>query len=483
VFTSFGRSQNHSTNNSGVVTARLTQVLAGASTNIPAFNPFCDVKGCNSPVTIGYIRSWNTTNYILDRKDFSGSLSGPLFSLPGGDVRMAIGGEYIEDDFISYNENTNSGSLVVTNARHPTRKIEAAFGEILLPIFGPENATTGFRELELSAAVRFERYSDFGRTTNPKFGVSWVPVDGLKLRGSYGTSFHAPVLSSNNPNAQAGLLSGANSTVLTADIASTDFNGTNASYRATWVIGGNGGLKPETAETYSFGADWDPAFAPRLRLSVNYFNVSYTNKIDYPAYNAGATAAILSSYLQPYVYPNPTFFPTSATMTQTEWNSLLGALLNGTAQPANSPFDTVPRVVLGPAPTASTTIALIDARRNNTGIVTTDGLDLSANYQWDDSFASWNVGAVGTWVFSYKNSVAPGAPTEQQVNTFGAPLRFSARGDVSAEIGNLTTALFVNFQNSYKIARRYIPRAAPDHYLNIGAYATADLSVTYRFCR
>lgn len=479
VFASFGRSQNHALNNSGVVAARLTQVLAGASSNIPAFNPFCDVAGCNNAATLDYIRSWNSTNYILDRVDISGSLSGPLFALPGGDLRVAIGGEYITDDFISYNENTNNGTLVVSNARSPGRKIHAVFGELYLPLFGPDNAVGGFQQLELSAAVRYEHYNDFGSTTNPKFGITWVPVDGLKLRGSYGTSFHAPVLSSNNPNAQAGLLS--NATVLTADLASTDFNGLNPSYRSTWVIGGNGGLQPETATTYSFGADWEPGFASGLRVSVNYFNVEYTNKIDYPAYNAGATAAILSSYLQPYVYLNPTFFPTSATLTQTEWNNLLSALMTGTAQPAGSPFDTVPRVILGGTPSPATTIALIDARRNNTGVVTTDGLDLSANYQWEDSFARWTLGAVGTWVFSYENSVAPGAPIEQQVNTFGGPLRFSARGEVSADIGNFSTSLFVNFQNGYSIARRYIPKAAPDEYLNVDASATVDLSLTYRF--
>lgn len=479
VYASFGRSQNHALSNSGVVATRLTQVLAGSSADAPAFNPFCDRAGCNSQATIDYIRSWNRTNYMLDRMDISGSLSGPLFALPGGDVRLAVGGEYLKDDFVSYNENTNSGTLTVSTARSPTREVKAVFGEIYVPLFGPDNATPGFEELDLSAAVRYEHYNDFGSTTNPKLGVTWVPVDGLRLHGSYGTSFHAPVQSSNNPNAQAGLLS--NATVLTADLAATDFNGVNPSYRSTWVIGGNGGLQPETATTYSFGGDWEPAFVPGLRLSANYFNVRYTNKIDYPAYNAGATAAILSSYLQPYVYLNPTFFPDSATLTQPEWNALLGALMTGSEQPAGSPFDTVPRVILGPAPSPATTIAVIDARRNNTGVVTTDGLDLSANYEWEDSFARWTVGAVGTWVFNYKNSVAPGAPIEQQVNKFGAPLRLSARGEISAEIGNFSPSLFVNYQNAYGIARRYIPAAAPDEYLHIDANVTVDLSLTYRF--
>ncbi|WP_410959887.1 TonB-dependent receptor, partial [Salmonella sp. SAL4362] len=58
--------------------------------------------------------------------------------------------------------------------------------------------------VELSAAVRYERYEQEGSLTGaqgqvvnsstfdavvPKFGISWRPVDSLLLRASYGDSF------------------------------------------------------------------------------------------------------------------------------------------------------------------------------------------------------------------------------------------------------------------------------------------------------
>ena len=41
--------------------------------------------------------------------------------------------------------------------------------------------------------------------------------------------------------------------------------------------GGNFGLKPETATTYSFGADLEPV--RRLKLSATYFSVDYKNQV------------------------------------------------------------------------------------------------------------------------------------------------------------------------------------------------------------
>lgn len=480
-YVSRGRSAASSKSSDGQVNAaRLNQLLAGSANGIPAFNPFCDgTPGCNSAEAIDYLRVYNSTSYIFKRTDVAGSINGSLFNISGGSVKLSVGGEYYKDDFVGFNENNNNGSLVKRSSYSPDRTVKAVFGEIYIPLVGSANAFPLVEKLELTAAIRYGHYSDAGNTTNPKIGFNWTPVSGLKIHGSYGTSFHAPVLSSNNPYAQAGLLS--TTPVLSADLAGTGFTGTASSYTPTYVIGGNGTLKPESATTYSFGADWSPNFARGLDLSVNYYNIDYTNKIDYPAYNAGATAAILSPYFAPYVIRNPAFFTSGTTLTQAEFNTLLGSLISGSPQPANSSFDTVPRLVLGAVPSPATTIAIIDARRNNTGITKTQGLDLSAYYRWTMGAAHWTAGAVGTYVMSYKTSVAPGAPVEEQVNHFGAPLRFQGRGEISADFGAVAASTFLNFANAYSIDRRYIPALAPDSYLHVAAYVTIDTSITYRF--
>jgi len=63
---------------------------------------------------------------------------------------------------------------------------------LFVPLFGASNAVPGIEQLSLSLAGRYEHYSDFGDTTNPKFGVTWKPVPELTVRASYGTSFRAP---------------------------------------------------------------------------------------------------------------------------------------------------------------------------------------------------------------------------------------------------------------------------------------------------
>src|SRR3546814_16708930 len=72
------------------------------------------------------------------------------------------------------------------------RHVNSIYAEILVPVFGPDNEMPGFHKVDLTLAGRIEDYNQFGRTENPKFSLRWEPVEGIALRGSYGTSFRAP---------------------------------------------------------------------------------------------------------------------------------------------------------------------------------------------------------------------------------------------------------------------------------------------------
>ena len=50
------------------------------------------------------------------------------------------------------------------------------------------------KELELNLALRYDNYSDFGSTTNPKASVRWTPTKELLVRGSYQHRLRAPSL-------------------------------------------------------------------------------------------------------------------------------------------------------------------------------------------------------------------------------------------------------------------------------------------------
>ena len=66
-----------------------------------------------------------------------------------------------------------------------SRKVYAAFVELNMPVL---------KNLEINVAARYDKYSDFGDTFNPKIGIRYQPTPQLVLRGSANTGFRAPTL-------------------------------------------------------------------------------------------------------------------------------------------------------------------------------------------------------------------------------------------------------------------------------------------------
>ena len=132
-----------------------------------------------------------------------------MFSLPGGDVSVAGGAEYVRynlelDKTVPNNTGpATSGSsfLSIPLERH----VVSVFGEILIPIIGEGNALPFVQKLTLNGSARYDRYNDVGDTTNPKVGIDWQVMDDFKLRADFATSFVAPQLSSVGDRSRGGL--------------------------------------------------------------------------------------------------------------------------------------------------------------------------------------------------------------------------------------------------------------------------------------
>src|SRR5215471_7667951 len=166
--------------------------------NVPYLNLFCDprVYTCNSGTTIDYvtgIRSFSS-NYWINEKGIQAD--GPLFALPAGDVKAAIGSSYTSHTFFfSVYDSTSSPSLVVpmpSEAGH--KQVWAVFTQVNIPIFGDNFNFPGMRKLDLEGSWRHDQYNDVGGTSNPKVAFNWEVSEylGLTVRGSWGTSFRAP---------------------------------------------------------------------------------------------------------------------------------------------------------------------------------------------------------------------------------------------------------------------------------------------------
>src|SRR5690606_35400549 len=95
--------------------------------------------------------------------EFGAIADGPLFDLPGGTVSAAVGISRQEIDFTNINPFPSA----------PGRSFNSVFGELFLPLIGSGNALPGMQELNVSAALRHDDYSDVGSTTNPQVGMTW----------------------------------------------------------------------------------------------------------------------------------------------------------------------------------------------------------------------------------------------------------------------------------------------------------------------
>src|SRR5690606_36366799 len=109
-------------------------------------------------------------------------------SLPSlrGNPKLALGVERRQETL----NRTLLGRDLLYHPQHFGRYITGAFMELSAPLMDARHLTGAY--LELSVAARYERYSDFGDTFNPKLGIRWMPTDFVKLRTSWGSSFKAP---------------------------------------------------------------------------------------------------------------------------------------------------------------------------------------------------------------------------------------------------------------------------------------------------
>lgn len=338
---------------------------------------------------------------------------GPLLALPGGDLRIALGAQFRRETFDT--QTTAFGSTVspVLNVRpRRERSIGAAFAEVRIPVFGPDNARPGVRSLDVSLAGRFEEYDDFGTTTNPKVGVVWSPFEDLGLRASWGTSFRAASLP------QIYDAAGASGAFLNRA------DGTRA--LALFLVGGNPDLEPETAETFTMGFDYRPRGS--FNVSASYFDTRFTDRIAQPV--AENLAGVLSD-------PALANF---VTVVSPATNAADLALIESYAHLPGFPS-------LYPAATYG---AIVDARWVNTGAVRVRGLDFSGRYPLPLGNSLFTLEASASYILDYESRPTPTAAVRQVAGLIGYPVRLRSRAGASWTRGDLGLGLHWNHVDKYR---------------------------------
>jgi iron complex outermembrane receptor protein len=232
--------------------------------------------------------------------------------------------------------------------------VKAAYAEINVPVLD---------SLELSAAVRHDKYSDFGSTTNPKYSFRYQPLKELVVRGAYSEGFRAPSLYElYNPRSTT-FTQGYNDPVLcTGGVVQPGGNGgRDCGQQFLNQIGGNEDLPGE-------GAQRDAG----LRLSAGQQPV-------------GGPGFLVDSHLQ----PDP-------------------------AVPESTVFDQAGSYPDRFVRNADGTLNYIVTGNANLGIVETNGVDVSLDYRFPNTpYGQFGLGLQGTYVDSYdfQSTIKARSPT------------------------------------------------------------------------
>lgn len=255
---------------------------------VVATTPYLNPESVTSPFVQTFHQEGRTILGSIDAR-----VNGELWDLGGGPIAIAVGVEHRWDDyelvrpqFMGINGPNNLGlnptnnDFVQASAAGDVigdRKVMAGFAETVIPIVGPSNALPGIQRLQFGASVRYEDYSDFGDTTNPKFTVDWRPFEPLMIRASYNEGFRAPNLSVMNYPTR--FVVGSSFDPYRGPVTNLPVDG---QFQRQTGITGNPNLVPETAEGRTLGFVLDVPFVEGLRMSVDYWKIEQENLIASP---------------------------------------------------------------------------------------------------------------------------------------------------------------------------------------------------------
>lgn len=257
-------------NASGQIVCRINQTTVTDASCVP-YNPFG--IGVNSQAAINYVSGTSQLRQRLQQAVAAVSVHGSPFSTWAGKVSLAAGLEYRSEKVNGSNDALSQSSSFLTGNYKVTAgsyNVKEGFAEVVVPL--AKNMTMA-ENVELNGAIRRTDYSTSGAVTTWKLGMNWVPVNGVRFRGTLSRDIRAPNL---GELYQAGVtLAGQ-----TATGGGTGATYPNASYTNFNTIQiGNTALKPEFANNMTVGVVLSPAAIPGLKLSFDYYAIKITNAI------------------------------------------------------------------------------------------------------------------------------------------------------------------------------------------------------------
>jgi iron complex outermembrane receptor protein len=402
--------------------------------NSGIINPFSLTQTPQALAALDAVSAKGTKLYggVYEVRQFDASVSGDLFELPGGTVKVAMGVDYRKESYKfdgSTAGSTSSPDIFnvafdnVNALSKVTRDVKAAYAEVLVPVID---------SFEVTGAVRVDDYTGFGSTVNPKFTAKFAPVEWAMLRGSYSTGFRVPTFNqifngvTQSPNPGATLV---DPTTCPSGVVSATVTGCQA-ITPDSLSGGNVNLGPETSKQYSFGLVLRPT--RRISVSADYWSIAVDN--------------VIGSITIPQLFANIAAFPERITRT------------NGV-------------------------ITLVDLRTGNFGSRRTRGIDFSARGDMDAFGGTINAGFDGTLLLEKKEKLLPNLA---YTNLKGV---FSLTGDLGLEwkhnlwVGYQKDGFAISFSQIYRssynnFAMTAVAVTRPEYNVRVKPYVIYNMSIS-----
>ena len=418
--------------------------LAGTG-GTPWLNPF----GTQTPEGLAYLTSQQILGQVQRAEGklwgIKAQASGEIYKLPAGPMALALGVEYYNDS-VDY---TNNFSLIRQAASSGLDLAEDASGSRHWVGFMAELNIPVIKDLEVNLAARYDDYSDFGGTFNPKASVRWVPTKDLLLRGSINSGFRAPSLyDAYAPNSLTSTENSWDDPVLcpggVVDTAAGGVASRDCQMQFNQQQGGNKNLKPETSTAWSLGLVFQPSAASTV--SVDYWNYKVEDSIDDIGESVifGNTTKYASNFVR-----------CSALSAEDR------AAIDVCGIPGGDP------------------LAYIVNTQVNIGTYQTSGLDFTATWRSEATpYGRFSVGWLATYVLEYEYQSEAGGVFNNNLGVYFNGQAVS-RYRQSLNLGWQQDAWTVNMINRY--SRGYTDEnfVDPEYYNHVGAVNTWDLAVTW----
>ena len=258
---------------------------ATGNQDLPVYNYF-GLPGSNDPASLAAFSTTLFQSGLSELKNYQAWLNGNVVELPAGDITFAGGYQFLRQNLsysvdglyenglaLGYSKaNSFAGGTIYTNA---------LFLEFNVPIFAPRQNIPGFNSLDFTVSGRYEKLDTGPKSTVPKFGLKWHPIDDqFTVRATFGEGFISPTTfalfgppSSGAPTFTIFNGSGQSSSGGTLTNVPKVTGQFLAGFGTTTA---NPLLAPSKSQTFTGGIAFSPKAIKGLDITLDYYHVRET---------------------------------------------------------------------------------------------------------------------------------------------------------------------------------------------------------------